>query len=75
MAQGKQILEAEARLDQMFAAGVESSELRAQVERFAALRAELRWIHPETHWNTRKLLTAEQLRRSAHLRHGQRTVR
>ncbi len=70
VAQGTQILEAEVRLDRMFAADAAPSELRVQVERIAALRAELRWIHLDAHLNTRTLLTAEQLRRYAHLRHG-----
>ncbi len=71
LTKGKEVLEAEARLEQMFAAGATPAEVRAQVERIATLRAELRWIHLETHLAARKLLNDEQLRRYQHLRHGQ----
>ena len=70
LAQGKEALQAEARLDQMFAQGCLDAELREQVDRIASLRARLRWIHLSAHLAARKLLSAEQLEAYRHLRHA-----
>jgi Spy/CpxP family protein refolding chaperone len=68
LAQGKEALQAEARLDQMFAQGRPDAELREQVDRIASLRARLRWVHLSAHLAARKLLSAEQLETYRHLR-------
>ena len=67
---GKELLAAEARLDQMFATGRPEAELREQSYRVAALRAELRWVHLSAHLAARKLLTPEQLAVYQRLRHA-----
>jgi Spy/CpxP family protein refolding chaperone len=69
VAAGKELLAAEAELEAMFAAGREEAALRAQVERIAALRAKVRWVHLETHLAARKALTAEQNRMYTHIRY------
>lgn len=70
IAAGKELLVAEAELEAMFAAGRDAADLRAQVERIAALRARIRWVHLETHLAARRALTAEQNRMYTHLRYG-----
>jgi Spy/CpxP family protein refolding chaperone len=69
VAAGKELLAAEAELEAMFAAGREEAALRAQVERIAALRAGVRWVHLETHLAARRALTPEQNRMYTHLRY------
>jgi hypothetical protein len=67
---GKEVLAAEARLEEMFRGGRPEAELREQTQRIAALRADLRWVHLGTHLAARKLLTAEQNALYLKLRHG-----
>ena len=69
LARGKEVLLAESQLDREFAQNRPEAELRAQVNRVAALRADLRWIHLSAHLATRPLLTQEQLAAYQHLRH------
>ncbi len=70
---GRQILAAEARLEEMFRAGKGEAELREETYRIASLRAELRWVHLGTHLAARKLLTPEQNALYLKLRHGAET--
>lgn len=72
LARGREVLVAEARLDEMFARGRPEAELREQSFRVASLRAELRWAHLSAHLATGKLLTPEQLAAYQRLRHGER---
>lgn len=67
---GRQILEAEKQLEELFRAGRSEAELREETYRIATLRAQLRWVHLETHLAARKLLTAEQLAAYQRIRHG-----
>lgn len=67
---GRQILAAEQGLEELFRAGRPEPELREETYRIATLRAQLRWVHLETHLAARKLLTAKQLATYQHLRHG-----
>jgi Spy/CpxP family protein refolding chaperone len=71
LARGKEVLVAEAQLDEMFARGRPEAELREQSFRVASLRAELRWAHLSAHLAARKLLTPEQLAAYQRLRHGE----
>ena len=70
LARGKEVLAAEARLNEMFAQGRPEAELREQSFRVASLRAELRWVHLSAHLAARKVLTPEQLAAYQQLRHG-----
>lgn len=70
LVRGKEVLVAEARLDEMFAQGRPEAELREQSFRVASLRAELRWAHLSAHLAARKVLTPEQLAAYQRLRHG-----
>ncbi len=70
LARGKEVLVAEARLDELFAQGRPDTELREQSFRVASLRAELRWVHLSAHLAARKLLTPEQLAAYQRLRHA-----
>lgn len=70
IAQGKELLAAEGELEALFRRGAAEAELRQQTTRIAALRADLRWVHLETHLAARPVLTAEQLQKYHHLRHG-----
>ncbi|MGH9791533.1 MAG: Spy/CpxP family protein refolding chaperone [Candidatus Acidiferrales bacterium] len=70
LARGREILAAEQRLEEMFRAGRPEAELREETYRIARLRAQLRWVHLETHIAARKLLSAEQLAAYQQLRHG-----
>lgn len=66
---GRQVLEAERRLDALFArAEATPDALRAALEELAALRADLRYAHLAAHLETRELLTEDQRRRYDHLR-------
>ena len=67
---GQQILKAEQQLEELFRAGRSEAELREETYRIATLRAQLRWVHLETHLAARKLLTGEQLADYQRLRHG-----
>lgn len=70
VAKGREILDAEAKLEEMFRAAAAPADLRAQTARIASLRAELRWVHLETHLAARPLLTEWQLMHYQHTRHG-----
>jgi hypothetical protein len=61
IAKGREILQAEKQLADMFAQGRPESQLREQVLRIESLRAELRWIHLSAHMAARRLLSPEQL--------------
>src|SRR3970282_1633674 len=65
---GREVLNAEQRLEQMFAEGRSEDELREETYRIASLRAELRWVHLRTHLATRKLLTSQQVEAYTRLR-------
>jgi hypothetical protein len=67
---GREVLNAEQRLEQMFAEGRSEDELREETYRVASLRAELRWVHLRTHLATRKLLTPQQVEAYTRIRHG-----
>jgi len=67
---GREVLNAEQRLEQMFAEGRSEDELREETYRIASLRAELRWVHLRTHLATRRLLTPQQVEAYTHIRHG-----
>jgi len=67
---GRQILGAEKQLEELFRAGRSEAELREETYRIATLRAQLRWVHLETHLKARKLLTPEQLAIYQQIRHG-----
>lgn len=67
---GREVLNAEERLAQMFAEGRSEDELREETYRIASLRAELRWVHLRTHLAARKLLTPHQVHTYTQLRHG-----
>ncbi len=71
LARGREVLEAETRLERLFAENRPEAELREQAFRVASLRAELRWEHLSAHLAARKLLTPEQLAAYARLRHGE----
>lgn len=70
VAKGREILDAEQKLEEMFAAGRSERELRAQTNRIAGLRGELRWVHLATHVAARRVLTAEQNAKYRELRYG-----
>ncbi len=68
VSKGRELLEAENRLDRLFAEGRPEAELREQAFRAATLRAELRWVHLAAHLQARKLLTEKQLNEYSRLR-------
>lgn len=70
LARGREILAAEERLEEMFRSGRSEAELREETYRIATLRAQLRWVHLETHVAARKLLTADQLNTYQRMRHS-----
>jgi Spy/CpxP family protein refolding chaperone len=72
VARGREVLIAEARLEELFAAKRPAAELREQAYRVATLRAELRWVHLSAHLAARKLLTPEQLAAYQQIRPGAR---
>ncbi len=72
VARGREVLIAEARLEEMFGGKRPAAELREQAYRVATLRAELRWVHLSAHLAARKLLTPEQLAAYQQIRHGAR---
>jgi len=67
---GREVLAAEDRLGQMFREGRSADELREESFRIASLRAELRWVHLNTHLAARKVLTPDQLATYMALRYG-----
>ncbi|MCI0403358.1 MAG: Spy/CpxP family protein refolding chaperone [Acidobacteria bacterium] len=71
LALGGKLLENEAALEKLFAAGaVDSEAARRMVEDSAVLRAQLRWVHLSAHLKAYNLLTAEQRARYHDLRYG-----
>jgi Spy/CpxP family protein refolding chaperone len=66
---GHEVLNAEARLQQMFAEGRSEDELREETYRVASLRAELRWVHLRAHLTARKLLTPQQVETYTRIRY------
>jgi len=75
LARGKELLLAEAQLDQMFAEGRPEAELlQQQTNRVASLRGELRWVHLSAHLAARKLLTPQQLATYQHFRYAAHSV-
>jgi len=71
VARGKELFEAEARLEQMFREGRPEADLREQSFRVDSIHAELRWIHLSAHLAAQKILTAEQIAQYTRLRHEQ----
>jgi hypothetical protein len=67
---GKELFEAQARLDQMFRDARPEADLREQAFRVDSVHAELRWIHLSAHLATQKILTADQIVLYQRLRHG-----
>ena len=66
---GKRLVDAERALEGLFKSGkVEAGELRAKVEAAAALQAEYRLAHLETHRRARSLFTDEQVKQYDALR-------
>jgi Spy/CpxP family protein refolding chaperone len=66
---GRQIVEAERRLDALFAeAEATPGTLRAALDHLATLQAALRYTHLEAHLETKALLTEAQVARYPHLR-------
>jgi len=68
---GKELFEAEARLEQMFREGRTEPDLREQSFRIDSIHAELRWIHLAAHLAAQKILTPEQIAAYTRLRHAQ----
>jgi hypothetical protein len=71
VARGKELFEAEARLEQMFRDARPEADLREQSFRVDSIHAELRWIHLSAHLAAQKLLTPEQIAQYTRLRHAQ----
>ena len=69
LASGKEVLQAEDKLEQMFRDHRPEAELREQALRANTLRGELRWVHLRTHLSAARLLTAEQIALYSRLRH------
>jgi len=66
---GKRLVEAERKLDQLFASGkVDEAVLAGQVRTVAALRGDYRLSHLDTHRKMRDHLTADQVERYVRLR-------
>ena len=71
VARGKEMFEAEARLDQMFRDARPEADLREQAFRVDSIHAELRWIHLSAHLAAQKVLSVEQIAQYTRLRHAQ----
>jgi Spy/CpxP family protein refolding chaperone len=69
LARGKELAEAEDRLEQMFRDGKPEADLREQSFRVDSIHAELRWIHLSAHLAAQKILTADQIAQYTKLRH------
>jgi hypothetical protein len=70
---GEELLLAESRLDQDFAAGtIRSDALRDALLEIGTIRARLRYVHLESHLRQKQLLTAKQIKKYDELRgyHG-----
>ncbi len=61
VARGKELLQSEARLEQMFRDGRPEADLREQSFRVDSIHAELRWVHLAAHLAAQKILTADQI--------------
>lgn len=69
VALGRRVIEAEAALDSLFAAGApETQAIRAAVQRVSDLEAELRVVHLLAHLRVTELLTEHQIHEYARLR-------
>jgi Spy/CpxP family protein refolding chaperone len=70
---GKEIVESEKKLDELFASGaIDEPQLAALVSEIARLQGELRIIHLRAHWSMKKLLSGSQIAEYDKLRgHGQ----
>jgi Spy/CpxP family protein refolding chaperone len=71
LARGKELFEAEARLEQMFRDARPEADLREQSFRIDSIHAELRWIHLSAHLVAQRILTPDQIAKYTHLRHAQ----
>lgn len=71
VARGKELFEAEVRLEQMFREARPEADLREQAFRVDSIHAELRWIHLSAHLAAQKILTAEQIARYTRLRQAE----
>jgi Spy/CpxP family protein refolding chaperone len=66
---GREIVDAEAALDEAFAEGaIPEDTLAASVRRIAGLQGELRTVHLRAHLSTREVLTERQVREYDRLR-------
>jgi Spy/CpxP family protein refolding chaperone len=68
LARGKELFEAQARLEQMFRDGRTEADLREQAFRVDSIHAELRWVHLSAHLAAQKILTPEQIAKYQQLR-------
>ena len=71
LVRGKELFEAQARLEQMFRDARPEADLREQAFRIDSIHAELRWIHLSAHLAAQKILTADQIAAYTRLRHSQ----
>ena len=66
---GKQIIDKEKKLDDLFSSQkISTSSLQQTVREIGALHAELRYVHLKTHLKQKELLSDMQLKRYDHLR-------
>lgn len=66
---GREVLAAEERLGHLFHQGRPAEELRQEIFRIATLRAEVRWVHLNTHLEAKKVLNPQQLAKYTQLRY------
>jgi hypothetical protein len=71
LARGKEMFQAEERLEQMFRDARPEADLREQAFRVDSIHAELRWIHLSAHLAAQRILTADQIAQYTRLRHAQ----
>jgi len=71
LVRGKELFEAQERLEQMFREGRTEADLREQSFRIDTIHAELRWIHLSAHLAAQKILTPAQIAEYTRLRHAQ----
>jgi len=71
LVRGKELFQAQERLEQMFRDGRPEADLREQSFRIDSIHAELRWIHLSAHLAAQKILTPEQIATYTRLRHAQ----
>lgn len=66
---GRQVIDLEAELDRLFAAGgIDAGSLERLTDQIARLNGKLRGVHLRAHLNAKPLLTDEQITRYTHLR-------